>query len=97
MNERSPVGIPDEAILNGPQLDWRHVDGPAMWWDSDIHWLSRWERLKLWLRLTTADELACMHWPAFALRRFVLLAQRTACPGTETPTDGNPNPSTGEP
>ncbi|GAU86004.1 hypothetical protein [Bosea sp. BIWAKO-01] len=94
MKERSPVGIPDEAILSGPQLDWRHVDGPAMWWDTDIHWLTRWECLKLWLHLTTADELACSWWPTLALRRFVLLAQRAA--GEGAPNPATPNTSTGE-
>jgi hypothetical protein len=60
------VSIPVEAITRGPNVEWRHIDGPLMTWAGNLHWLTWRERLALWLRLTTVDAVAVKLWPYLA-------------------------------
>lgn len=55
--------VPNEAILQGPRVNWNHVDGPLLAWAGLSHWLTLRERLLLALRLTTVERIACRRWP----------------------------------
>lgn len=61
--------VEDKTILEGPRVNWKHVDGPLMGWAGEVHWLTLWERLLLALRLTTVDAVACERWPHLAGER----------------------------
>lgn len=42
-----------------PWIQMNHVDGPLLCMpDGSLHWLTLWERLLLWLDLTSAKALA---------------------------------------
>lgn len=77
MNTVHGVYVPNEAITEGPQVQWNHIDGPLMTWTPHIHWLTWGERIRLALRLTTIDELACDRWPYMAMRRAELRDRST--------------------
>lgn len=72
------VSVPNEAITEGPHVQWGHVDGPLMTWAGHLHWLTWGERISIWLRLTTVDKIASERWPYTAMRRDELLALRPA-------------------
>ena len=63
------VSVPIEAIAAGPDVTWNHVDGPLMYWASNIHWLTFRERLRIFFHLTTVDQVACELWPHLAKLR----------------------------
>ena len=49
------VGIPIDAT---PHINREHVDGPVICFtDGQMHWLTPWERLMLWLGLTNAFKI----------------------------------------
>ena len=56
------VGIPKEAILAGPSVNWRHIDGPLLTWAGHCHWLTWGERFALFLRLETVEQIAARRW-----------------------------------
>jgi len=60
------ISVPLEAITEGPDMVWKHIDGPLLCWAGNIHWLTFGERLRLLFRLTTVDTIACAHWPHLA-------------------------------
>jgi hypothetical protein len=53
---------------------WNHIDGPLMEWAGFMHWLTWRQRLALWLRRKTIDQLACEQWPFLASSRAALTA-----------------------
>lgn len=57
------ISVPSAAILEGPHVNWRHVDGPLMTWAGQLHWLTWRERILIALMMTTVDRLACRRWP----------------------------------
>ena len=57
------VSMPLSAFQAAPHVNWRHVDGPLMSWAGRMHWLTRRERLKLWLGLDTIEGIAQRIWP----------------------------------
>lgn len=59
------VGVPIEAITDGPRVQWNHIDGPLLSWAGHIHWLTWRERLAIWLRFRTVYEIAEKRWPHF--------------------------------
>lgn len=61
-----PVSVPNEAITMGPDVQWNHIDGPLMHWAGHMHWLTLPERLRLFLRLASVDQVACERWPYLA-------------------------------
>lgn len=67
------IAVPKAAILAGPDVTWCHVDGPLMHWAGYTHWLTFWERLLIWLRLSTVDKVACYRWPHLAALREELM------------------------
>lgn len=70
------IGVPKKAITNGPYLNRRHVDGPLLSWAGRMHWLTWRERLALFFRFETVDEVACKRWPDLARKRFDILFGR---------------------
>lgn len=62
----------NEAILAGPDVVWNHVDGPLLSWAGQLHWLTPWQRLQLWLGLETLDDVAEKRWPYLAEARRLL-------------------------
>lgn len=68
------VSVPNDAITEGPHVQWTHIDGPLMTWAGRMHWLTFGERLRLWLRLTTVEDLASERWPYTAMRRKELMS-----------------------
>ena len=68
----SGLGVPNEAVTSGPTVEWRHIDGPLMFWAGHIHWLTFKERLRIWLRLTTVDGVASARWPHLSALRAAL-------------------------
>jgi hypothetical protein len=65
----SNVSVPKSAIVDGPSVRWRHIDGPLLEWAGQMHWLTLAERLAVWLRLKTVDEIATARWPRLAWLR----------------------------
>lgn len=46
-----------------PFVQMKHIDGPCLHTrDGQVHWLTLWERLLLWLGLTNAHMLEAKHW-----------------------------------
>ena len=71
--DMTEVSVPNAAFTEGPHVQWNHIDGPLMSWAAHIHWLTWEERLRIFLRLTSIDELACERWPYTAMRRQEIL------------------------
>jgi hypothetical protein len=67
--------VPNEAITNGPYVLWTHIDGPLMTWACNIHWLTLSERLRIALKFSTVDQIACSRWPHLAKVRAKLLSR----------------------
>jgi hypothetical protein len=63
------VLVPVEAVTDGPSVTWKHIDGPLLRWAGSMHWLTFRERLRIFLRLATVDEVACERWPHLARLR----------------------------
>lgn len=57
------ISVPERAVLAGPKVIWKHVDGPLMHWAGNMHWLTWSERLGLFLRRTTLDAVGSRRWP----------------------------------
>ncbi|MGY3535404.1 hypothetical protein [Bradyrhizobium sp. USDA 4452] len=50
-----------------PHINPKHIDGPLLCArDGRLHWLTMWERLRLWLGVETAESLEAKHWPALS-------------------------------
>jgi hypothetical protein len=46
----SGVGVRQDRV---PSINWKHIDGPLLYTsDAGLHWLTYWERIKLFLGLT---------------------------------------------
>jgi len=60
------VSVPSKAITSGPNVVWKHIDGPLMQWAGSMHWLTLGERLRIFLRLATVDQIGCERWPELA-------------------------------
>jgi hypothetical protein len=60
------IQVPNSAILEGPYVNWKHIDGPLMSWAGEIHWLTMKERFRAWVGLETIDQIACHRWPHLA-------------------------------
>ena len=55
------VGWPD---CSRPTINVNHIDGPVLWMrNGEMHWLTLWERLLLWLGKTDALALERKHRP----------------------------------
>lgn len=63
------VSVPSEAITDGPQVQWDHIDGPLLHWAGLMHWLTWRERIAIKLRLVTVDQVAVMRFPFLAVQR----------------------------
>ena len=63
------VSVPVEAITAGPHVTWEHIDGPLMSWAGQLHWLTWRERLRIFFRRATVDQIACERWPHLATIR----------------------------
>jgi len=63
------ISMPIEAVTNGPSVTWKHVDGPLMHWAGSMHWLTLRERLRIFFRRATVDQIACERWPHLARLR----------------------------
>jgi hypothetical protein len=63
------IGVPLSAIMGGPHVTWKHVDGPLMTWAGELHWLTFRERLRIFFRRATVDQIACERWPHLAKLR----------------------------
>lgn len=68
------ISVPHEAITSGPDVNWRHIDGPLMFWAGELHWLTWSERFSMWLGVQTLDQVAEKRWPHLAKSRRFLLA-----------------------
>ena len=75
------VGVPNEAITDGPHVQWNHIDGPLMTWAGGLHWLTGWERLGIWMGLTSVDAVAIKRFPRRAAIRAHLLNQEDSNAG----------------
>lgn len=67
------IGVPEAAILSGPDVTWKHIDGPLMHWAGNTHWLTFGERLRIFLGIATVDQVACSRWPHLEKARANLL------------------------
>lgn len=66
------IATPNEAVLAGPDVTWSHVDGPLLHWAGNIHWLTIFEWVRIFVRISTVDEVACKRWPHLAKAREAL-------------------------
>jgi len=58
------VQVPHSAILEGPHVNWKHIDGPLMSWAGEIHRLTLKERADIWLfGQKMVDDIASRRWP----------------------------------
>jgi hypothetical protein len=57
------IQVERSAILAGPHVNWKHIDGPLMTWAGEMHWFTMSERLGLFLRRTTVEAIATRRWP----------------------------------
>ena len=78
-------GVQNEAITDGPHVQWNHIDGPLMSWAGLLHWLTWREQISIFLKRRTVDDVACKRWPHLAKLRNELNASR-ACAIAEQPT-----------
>ncbi len=71
------IEVPREAITNGPDIQWNHIDGPVMWWAGQSHWLTWRERARIFIGGAPAiDAVANARFPhTYRLR--AMLAART--------------------
>ncbi len=67
------VAVPNEAITDGPDVTWNHIDGPLMHWAGNMHWLTWRERLRIASGYSTVDDVACERFPHLAKARARLL------------------------
>lgn len=45
-----------------PTINVNHIDGPVLWMrNGELHWLTLWERLLLWIGKTDAEKLERKH------------------------------------
>lgn len=63
------VYVPIKAIEAGPEMVWKHIDGPLLCWAGEMHWLTPGERVRIFFRLATVDQIACERWPHLAKLR----------------------------
>lgn len=63
------IQVPCTAIIEGPHVNWRHIDGPLMSWAGEIHWLTLKERFRAWIGIETIDQIACRRWAHLAKLR----------------------------
>lgn len=68
-------GVPREAILDGPRVQWNHIDGPLLEWAGRIHWLTWRETIAIWLRFTSVDDVAARRFPRLTVARDLLRAE----------------------
>ncbi len=59
-----------DALHDEPHINWRHVDGPLMSWAGRLHWLTRTERLRMWLGLETPRTIAARRFNGFRAELF---------------------------
>lgn len=86
-----------EAILAGPEVQWDHIDGPLVTWAGQMHWLTSWERLRIYLGLSTVESVAKARFPNTerARRHLLLIDEYERCvlnmrpPLRTTPTISN--------
>ena len=46
-----------------PFIKWKHIDGPVLCLrNGEMHWLTLWDRLRVWLRLDDARSLERKYW-----------------------------------
>ena len=64
-----------EAVLDGPFVNWKHVDGPLLIWATQIHWLTYTERFQIYWNIKTVEEVASKRWPKVAALRRDYLAR----------------------
>ncbi len=69
------TSVPNEAITEGPSVQWDHVDGPLLHWAGHIHWLSMWERWLISVYIKTVDDIARHQWPHLDRLRTALKEQ----------------------
>lgn len=86
------ASVPERAIISGPDVQWDHVDGPLMTWAGQSHWLTAWERVRLFLRLSTIETVAENRFPhiARARRHLLLIAlfDRLTTPNRNSRSEG---------
>lgn len=68
------VGVPREAVTDGPYLQRNHIDGPLLHWAGHMHWLTIRQRAALFFGLVTLDAIAVQQWPHLARIRRGLLS-----------------------
>lgn len=69
------VDVPNEAILEGPSINWKHVDGALLSWAGQMHWLTWVEKWRLHYKLDTVDDVASKRFPHLAKLRAELANQ----------------------
>lgn len=75
---RPGIGVPVEAVTDGPHVQWGHIDGPLMTWAGVVEWLTWRQRFAIWTHRKTVDEVACEQWPWLAdLRSALALSKPT--------------------
>jgi hypothetical protein len=80
------MSMPSSAVTSGPDVVWKHIDGPMMSWAGSIHWLTWRERARIALGLATVDQVGCERWPQLArLRKLVVSAKLTPDTYVEIP------------
>ena len=60
------VGVPIKAITDGPDVVWKHIDGPLLCWAGNIHWLTWRERLRIFFGRASVFSVARSRWPHLA-------------------------------
>jgi hypothetical protein len=63
------MSVPINAVTCGPDVGWHHIDGPLLTWAGSLHWLTFGERLRIFFRRATVDQVACERWPHLAKLR----------------------------
>src|ERR1700722_7049033 len=65
-----------------PSIQWNHIDSPLLHMRSgEIHWLTLWERFRVWLDLDNEYTLEKKHSPDFVRRWVNRGEQRDGYPG----------------
>lgn len=55
------IGYPVDAR---PSINWNHIDGPLLYYrDSQLHWLTLWERFRCWIGLDNAERIEARRRP----------------------------------
>lgn len=61
-----------------PYVQWNHIDGPLLHLRcATLHWLTLWERLRMWAGLEDVYSLERKHAPAGFVDRWEARARRT--------------------